>query len=955
MRNSRATPSKLSSIEKTMNNLIYLIFSAQVLISVTTLICYVLWKSYYRKQLGYLCYNYRNSVDYRYRVLCESNDEYGDSGYFFTFFILYNNFLPISLYVTVELCNYIQAYFIDSDISMYDSESNVPSAARTSNMNGDLGMVEYLFSDKTGTLTDNCMIFQQCSIAGIAYAAKERPSEGILALSLAAQQATANTDIHEFLLVLSAAHTIIIDPSSREMQAESPDELALAEGAARMGYRYIGREGDIILIERESELLRLQVLMTIPFDSSRKRMTVILRLTDNRIVALVKGADNVMFERAATFDTCISQAKLMHHLNSFAVEGLRTLVIGRKYLSEEQYSEFSAQWTAAEKALVGRKELQRQAAVLIESELDIIGATAIEDRLQEDVPRTIRTLRDAGIKLWVLTGDKVETAINIGYSCHLLVQKMVLIRMYDHSRYSTTDVTKKKCLKLIEHFSHVSKVASAANSNHMWTHMQEALRVRSASGVSLQDMDGSVGSSFNGAEDTLPTPLLASSESVAASTSSGSISQHLALIVDGDTLLKVFGDSSAERLFFRLAQLCGVVLACRVSPEQKRLMVRLVKKHTSSITLAIGDGANDVSMIQEAQIGVGISGKEGQQAVNASDFAIPKFRFLKQLLLLHGRKDYRRISKVVLYSFYKNITLTLLLFLYTFYSGYSGQSIFDDYIYAVYNFVLALPVLSFGIFDSDISNETILRFPALYFSGIERADMNVYVLLRQLLQATVDALLLFFLPYGCFKYSVQDDGKNDGIWIMGTTIYCCMLVAMFVRCALLTYTWTIWSVIFFFGSIGLFLTFIFSYEVETTFTLVIYYLLQAILYFYNFYGVASEMFSQSLFWLLILLVPVCCAVIEIGASAVCTLPVFCFDFFSQIQRMWFPSFTDLCIEHDRGCVDGFDFTALYTSVIAKLKQMPLDWVALDSIYNTIAREDKDGLALYVIFLSVFLF
>jgi phospholipid-transporting ATPase len=220
-------------------------------------------------------------------------------------------------------------------------------------------------------------------------------------------------------------------------------------------------------------------------------------------------------------------------------------------------------------------------------------------------------------------------------------------------------------------------------------------------------------------------------------------SDHLALIIDGDTLLKILGDEDSKALLLTLARICKSVIACRVSPEQKRLMVRLVKRgiHPRPVTLAIGDGANDVAMIQEAQIGVGISGKEGRQAVNSSDFAIAQFRFLKRLMLVHGRSDYRRTCKVVLYSFYKNIVLTMIVFGFTFYSGFSGQSMFDDYVHSAYNLILAWPVIAFGAFDRDVSDETLEKYHILYVSGRAGLDLNLRVMALEIIQAIVDAII----------------------------------------------------------------------------------------------------------------------------------------------------------------------------------------------------------------------
>ena len=224
-------------------------------------------------------------------------------------------------------------------------------------------------------------------------------------------------------------------------------------------------------------------------------------------------------------------------------------------------------------------------------------------------------------------------------------------------------------------------------------------------------------------ESTLREPLDDDPQRTPASLAS----DHLALVVEGATAMEtILGNEELEQRFLKLANVCKAVVACRVSPAQKRLIVGLVRRKdtTRPVTLAIGDGANDVGMIQEAHIGVGISGKEGRQAVNNSDFAIGQFRFLKPLLLKHGRRNYRRMSKVIVYSFFKNIVLTFVLFYYQADCGWSGTSFYEAWVYSGFNFFLAFTPLAFGWFDVDTSAETVRKYPRLYAAGLHRMDLN---------------------------------------------------------------------------------------------------------------------------------------------------------------------------------------------------------------------------------------
>lgn len=897
--NSRAAPFKVSSIERTMNGIILVILVAQVLVSTISTIFYSIWKGANYSQLNYLCYNYANSTNEVYRNDCAAEELYTDGSFFLTFFILYSNFLPISMYVTVEICNYFQAYFIENDVELYDEVSDMAAMARTSNMNSDLGMVEYIFSDKTGTLTDNVMKFRRCSIGGVVYGSStisdesdemidtllEKAKKTNVGKSLQSLAAVSNSDPRsahaEFVLVLALCHTMIVETDTGTLQAESPDELALVQAAALLGWQFVGRAPGRVLLRptkpankaaesdtATNDIISFDLLATIPFDSTRKRMSVVVRAPGGRIVVYCKGADNVMYARSKRFADVSAKDNLSNqspkdilngHLEDFSKEGLRTLVLAKKDLTEAQNDEFAARWRAIEKAITGRDELIKEAAALIETDLTILGATAIEDKLQDGVPQTILDLGRAGVKIWVLTGDKMETAINIGYSARILGPEMVLIRLTGNdacdgeSVQATLRAIVNRFTRLAADTDDMTRVLSTMQSSIHEIIFGEVDK-KAARRTDAYDSDSTI------AENS---PLLI--RSAKTPSLDQLTSDHLALIVDGDTLQKIFGDAESEKLFLALARICKSVIACRVSPEQKRLVVRLVKRgiYPRPVTLSIGDGANDVAMIQEAQIGVGISGKEGRQAVNASDFAIAQFRFLKRLMLVHGRTDYRRTCKVVLYSFYKNIALTLVLFAYTFYSGYSGQSLFDDFIHAIYNLILAWPVVAFGVFDRDISDKTLLKYSILYVSGRRNLDLNIGVIIIDMLQALVEAGITFGIPYWCYIYPADvwgSAGYNDGIWVFGTTVYTVLVISMFLRAAMLTYTWTYVTHVCFWGSVAAYVLFLYTYQY--------YYKIS-----YNYYMVTSEMTAHPIFWWLCLIVPATSAMLELTVRMVRVPPV----------------------------------------------------------------------------------
>lgn len=574
---------------------------------------------------------------------------------FWAAIILYQNLVPISLYISLEIIRTGQAFFIYSDTNMYYEKVDYPCTPKSWNISDDLGQIEYIFSDKTGTLTQNVMEFKKATVNGVPYGeayteaqAGLQKRQGIdteeegrkartqiaadktrmlgslrkihdnpylfdedltfvapdfvddLGGNAGEEQAAAN---EHFMLVLSLCHTVITErtpgnPPKLELKAQSPDEAALVGTARDCGFTVIGRTRDGIIINKMGTDVEYTVMNTLEFNSTRKRMSAIIRMPDGRIILFCKGADSIIYSRLAKGEQPELRQATAEHLEMFAREGLRTLCIAQREISEEEYQAWNADHEIAASSVEDREDKLEAVSDRIEQGLTLLGGTAIEDRLQEGVPDAISLLGDAGIKLWVLTGDKVETAINIGFSCNLLNNDMdlMVLRIEDES----IDTAEAELDKHLANF----------------------------------DMTGSDAELKLAKKDHEPPPPT-----------------H-AVIIDGDSLRLVLNDRLKQK-FLLLCKNCKSVLCCRVSPAQKAAVVNMVKHGLDVMTLSIGDGANDVAMIQEADVGVGIAGEEGRQAVMSSDFAIGQFRFLARLMLVHGRWCYRRMGETIANFFYK--------------------------------------------------------------------------------------------------------------------------------------------------------------------------------------------------------------------------------------------------------------------------------------------------------------
>jgi phospholipid-translocating ATPase len=478
---------------------------------------------------------------------------------------------------------------------------------------------------------------------------------------------------HQFMLALALCHTVIAatipgDPPRIEFKAQSPDEAALVATARDVGYTILGNSLDGIRLNILGEDRTYKVLNTLEFNSTRKRMSAIIRMPNNKIILFCKGADSVIYSRLKRGEQSELRRATAEHLEMFAREGLRTLCIAQRELDEEEYRKWNRDNEIAAAAIQDREDKLEAVSDLLERDLTLLGGTAIEDRLQEGVPDTIALLAEGGIKLWVLTGDKVETAINIGFSCNLLNNDMELIVFkIDDEQVSSAEAELDKHLASFNMTGSDEELQAARKSHKP------------------------------------PEPTYA-------------------IIIDGDSLRLVL-DPQLRQKFLLLCKQCKSVLCCRVSPAQKAAVVAMVKNGLDVMTLSVGDGANDVAMIQEADVGVGIAGEEGRQAVMSADYAIGQFRFLQRLVLVHGRWSYRRLGETIANFYYKSIVWTFTIFWYQIYCSYDMTYLYDYTYILLFNLAFtSVPVILMGVLDQDVSDKVSLAVPQLYRRGIERKE-----------------------------------------------------------------------------------------------------------------------------------------------------------------------------------------------------------------------------------------
>ncbi|KNE63375.1 phospholipid-translocating P-type ATPase, flippase [Allomyces macrogynus ATCC 38327] len=906
---NRNKRSKAPTLEKLTNRVVVIIFVCVLALSVISTVLGRQWDEEFRWFLP---------VD-------AATTRSGNAGTtwlstFFTFVILYNTMIPISLYVTLEIVKLAQAMFINQDLAMYHEASDQPAEARTASLNEELGQVSYLFSDKTGTLTENQMLFRQMSVAGLEFfhpadegndgggaagtnldssmvteslanliEGNDDESKSVLGSVAAGLHLRPRTTRHLaeyladhsthplvqriafFIQAVALCHTAIPDsdptlsqrtssstmdvsgaalpipgtgsalsamdhaqlggsktlddatngtgdrvdttPASERLhghivyQSASPDEVALVNSAREFGFALVHRNANGMTIARNHcppdmptcpMAARFHTLDSIEFSSTRKRMSIILRFPDGQIVMLSKGADSAMLERSKPLAEYSSEEQVIHratlvHLDRFASKGLRTLVYAVRHLNEAEYHKWSRIYLEASTSVTDRANKLAAAADMIERNWTIIGATGIEDRLQRGVPEAIHMLERASIKVWMVTGDKKETAISIGHACGLVKESSevlcleaqhadgsdmgddALIAQVDglHERLRAWNAARMQGEQRNSPLRR--RTVSGRSTSHVPTASEHATpiasstlqlpgfeagrsaRARAPEGGGSNGFRGSTGNLVRWIQSFLMTgsggkmaPASAYAMCPVPEIASGP--NPFVMVVDGPTIARFYamgGEPFAQ--FMALACTSTSVVCTRVSPLQKSLVVRSVREYMPNVvTAAVGDGANDIAMIQQAHVGIGITGREGMQAARSSDYSIARFRFVQRLLLVHGHWSYIRVAKFTLGTFYKCIMFYMTQFLFQVWSGWSGTSLYESWTLTMYNIIFSsLPVILLGILDRDLPEHILNEFPELYRVGQRNGEFDTKIFLIWLVKSMMQAIVViagtFFL------------------------------------------------------------------------------------------------------------------------------------------------------------------------------------------------------------------
>lgn len=1049
MKNINHSSLKFSNIDRKLN---YIVVYILIICLLLCIICTIVGGSFRNKyfpdyEIGDLSADYMFYYDYKNG---DDNNALEIVRIFSANFITFNTLIPISIIIVMAVVKVVQAFVLevfDYELKK-DPEDNVKSFSTT--LQEEMGMVKYIFTDKTGTLTRNEMEFKACSIFTELFDDEENstnPSETedetkaftneiippnyqqskfsktFKKMSIISRLMQNNVPINikdlsgcpisnqceainELFLDIVLNHNVLCEKDSKtntiNFTGANPDEVTLVSSANELGFTFVSRESNKIKIsltnysssDKKQIIKEYEVLQKFDFTSARQRSSIIVKDTTlNKIKLYLKGSDRKIFSSLNQFSKTNILQKTKEHIDNFARRGLRTLCYSFKIIDLCVYDEWEKKYNELKYKSINDKSLYPQLEEMIgkiESEATLLGITALEDKLQDEVKEDLQKFIEAGINVWMITGDKMDTAESIGHSCKLFSEDTEVFKIKDTNNVQTANERMQQILhcmdemqkglkndnkkeknsikenaegikadKDIEKVGNLQKKTDLENyisvnerninqvqnvhDNSIYkfmmnknffdnsdtkfdnlTILQGKVKVITVSKSKIKEntpqqeetkilqkkkdvetlcgeieipqkspityeKNGKKNQKMNSPQNnkqhqkiSIPTNeeklleyynfcqgKIKECEKIKENnlfsffkkkTYSSFQEMNFSLIIEGQSISTCMTPGKSSELFWSLIQRSRSLICCRSSPIQKSQVVEFVKNHSPSITLAIGDGGNDVNMIKTAHVGIGLFGKEGYQAAYNSDYAISQFKYLKRLIFLTGRFCLERNSYFIYQYFFKNVLFTLPQFWLCIFSGYSGSNLYDDWYYMGFNsFVTVAPVAARAVTEEDFdpefegcsNRERVMLsylFPDIFSEYRDSIPFNIVKFFLIFIVAVIFSLPCYLIPAFSFKYGMKND---TGITLGYIDIsFCCFLSVLVIHFFImyidtLYYNWFIFTL----------------YGLQILVDLAFFIIYQACDYGYGLSGDTYETLNNWTFWLCFLLSVGMCSIV----------------------------------------------------------------------------------------------